>query len=123
MVGLEVTGRDGRGQTSPSILGVGENVKTARIKPLAKRVFEENRKYQSLRTTRLLKRYRLSEKNGRQECAAELTAQSGGLGYDQMVKIAERAGFREALATIGREVARLFRDVVQRTPELARRYG
>ncbi len=90
---------------------------------LAKRVFEENRKYQSLRTTRLLKRYRLSEKNGRQECAAELTAQSGGLGYDQMVKIAERAGFREALATIGREVARLFRDVVQRTPELARRYG
>ncbi len=112
---MRVTKPQGRLATSFS------NAWNPELQSLAMRVCAENRAYQRIRTARLLKKYRLVQRNGEWHCSKELSAASGGLTYSEMVKAAERAGFRRALWQMGEAVARLMIDVVERVPELAER--
>ena len=91
------------------------------LEALARRVLEENRRYQAIRTQRLLKKYALTERDGEPECRADLSRQAGGLTYRQMVAAAKRTRFRHALWQMGEAVADLFEAVVDRTPELRQR--
>lgn len=86
--------------------------------PLLETVLKENRRYQAIRNPRLLDRYKLRKLGTVWECSEELSRQTGGLRYAEMVQLAERAGFRKALWDMGEAVAHLFEEVIARSPTL-----
>lgn len=86
--------------------------------PLLERVLAENRRYQRIRTPRLLRQYRLRETSEGRQCDEELSRRTGGLSYDEMVELADEADFRHALWQMGEAVADLFEQVCDRLPML-----
>jgi hypothetical protein len=87
---------------------------------LLTRVCEENRRYLRKYLTRLLPQYELKNEAGMLRCDPELSRQSGGLSYDQMVVEARRAGLRETLGKIADESAELCGQVIERVPAIGR---
>jgi hypothetical protein len=85
---------------------------------LLKSVLTENRRYQRVRTSRLLKQYELHKTAHGWQCSSELQRQSGGYTYDDMVGLARRAGFRHALCQVADGIVTLFEQVIQRYPSL-----
>ena len=78
----------------------------------------ENRRYQKIRNGRLLQQLALRQVNGRWVCDEQLSQQTGGLQYEEMVSMAKKADFRHALWQMGEAVADLMEKVVQRQPLL-----
>ena len=85
---------------------------------LLEAVLHENRRYQAIRNARLIKKYALKERGRELVCDAELTRQTGGLTYHEMVAVADRADFRHVLWQMGEAIVTLFEAVVERTPRL-----
>lgn len=81
-------------------------------------VLAENRRYQAIRNPRLIRRYRLRQSGSKLLCSDELSRQSGGLNYSEMLELADEADFRHALWQMGEAVAGLFESVIERSPEL-----
>lgn len=81
-------------------------------------VLQENRRYQRLRTPRLIEEYALRQTPRGWDCDPELSRQAGGLTYAEMVELADRADFRQVLWQMGKAIATLFEQVVQRLPLL-----
>ena len=86
--------------------------------PLLQAVLQENRSYQQVRNGRLLQQLALRKVNGRSICDEELSQRTGGLSYEEMVRLADQADFRHALWQMGEAVADLMEQVVQRQPLL-----
>ena len=81
-------------------------------------VLHENRSYQAIRNSRLIKSYRLRKSGSTFHCTEELSRQSGGLNYSEMLELADQANFRHALWQMGEAIAGMFESVVERSPEL-----
>jgi hypothetical protein len=81
-------------------------------------VLAENRRYQRIRNPRLLKRYALQKTKTGWQCSKELSDQTGGLSYREMIELADKADFRHALWQMGEAIARLFEQVIDRLPAL-----
>jgi hypothetical protein len=93
------------------------NAWAPQLAPLLSRVLQENRRYQAIRNSRLLKQYELRKVKGVWQCSEELSRQTGGLTYSEMVGLAERAQFRHALWQMGEAIVGLFEQVIHRTPQ------
>ena len=65
-------------------------------------VMGENRRYQKIRTPRLLKQLELDPIT--QNCDSELSQITGGLTFQEMMQVAEAAKFRQTLTYIGKSV-------------------
>ncbi len=85
---------------------------------LIKKVLAENRRYQKIRNPRLLKQYALKKTNSGWQCDDELSQRTGGMTYQEMVAMADDAGFRHALWQMGEAIADLFEQVIERQPLL-----
>ena len=85
---------------------------------LIMKVLAENRRYQRIRNGRLLKQYALTKTRTGWECDPELSRRTGGMTYQEMVAIADEAGFRHALWQMGEAITDLFEQVIQRQPLL-----
>jgi hypothetical protein len=96
------------------------NAWAPQLAPLLSQVLAENRRYQAIRNSRLLKQYALRKTNGVWQCSEELSRQAGGLTYAEMVGLAERAQFRHALWQMAEAIVELFQQVIERTPQLQR---
>ena len=94
------------------------NAWSPQLKPLLNAVLIENRRYQAIRNPRLLKQYQLRKIRNAWECSDELSNQTGGLRYVEMVRIADEANFRHALWQMGEAIANLFEEVIERSPKL-----
>lgn len=94
------------------------NAWTPNLAPLLDDVLHQNRRYQIIRNTRLLKLYRLKKLKSEWHCDAELTRQSGGLRYSEMVNLADKADFRHALWEMGEAIVTLFEQLIERSPYL-----
>jgi hypothetical protein len=81
-------------------------------------VLKENRRYQSIRNPRLLKLYELRKAGSTWNCAEQLSKQTGGLTYQEMLDHANRANFRHALWQMGEAIVTLFEQVIARAPRL-----
>lgn len=81
-------------------------------------VLDENRRFQRVRNEYLTKQLALTKTDAGWQCDAELSKQTGGLSYTEMVKLAEKANFRHALWQMGEAIARLFEQVIERQPHL-----
>ncbi|HJN13764.1 MAG: hypothetical protein QGH33_20760 [Pirellulaceae bacterium] len=88
------------------------------LQPLLGRVLKENRRYQAIRSPRLLRLYALQKMGSDWNCNEELSRQTGGLSYSEMVEMAKRANLRHALWQMGEAIATLFEQVVERAPRL-----
>ena len=88
------------------------------LEPLLRAVLNENRRYQAIRNLRLLKEYELTKNGVRWECSEKLSRQTGGLRYNEMVGLADRADFRHALWSMAEAIADLFVQVINRSPAL-----
>ena len=66
----------------------------------------------------LLKELELHQKGDHLECSSSMQAASGGLSYVQMIELAEKARFRNALWQMGEAVADLFQAVTERVEAL-----
>ncbi len=82
------------------------------------RVLEENRRYQKIRNSRLLKQYALTKSGTSWKCDAELSRRAGGLSYAEMVELADKANFRHALWQMGEAIVALFEQVIERVAAL-----
>lgn len=101
---------------------LGRDFSTAwepRYQKLITKVMAENRRYQRIRNPRLIKQLALRRTPTGLDCDPELKAKTGGLTYQQMVNLADRAGFRNALLQIATATADLFDDIVRRQPTLS----
>ena len=87
---------------------------------LARAVLKENRRYQVIRTPRIIKQLELIETRHGWDCHPELTRRSLGLHYPDMQKLAKQANFRHALWQISEAIAKLFTEVLERVPDLER---
>ena len=67
-------------------------------------VMGENRRYQKIRTLRLLQQLELDPVT--QSCDPELSRITGGLAFEEMMRMAEAAKFRQTLAYIGESVGK-----------------
>lgn len=94
------------------------NAWSTNLASLLERVLAENRRYQRMRTPRLLQQYRLRETSAGRQCDEELSRRTGGLSYEEMVELADQADFRHALWQMGEAVADLFERVGDRLPIL-----
>lgn len=94
------------------------NAWSPQLAPLLKVVLTENRRYQAIRSSRLVDRYQLRMVGGNRECSEGLSQQSGGLRYAEMIRAADMADFRHALWTIGEAIGRLFGQVLERLPSI-----
>ncbi len=90
------------------------------LEPLLMSVLNQNRRYQTIRNPRLLEKYRLTKTGDHWECSEELSRQTGGLRYSEMVGLAARADFRHALWSMGEAIVDLFGQVIDRSPVLQR---
>lgn len=86
---------------------------------LLTKVLGENRRYLRTLIGRWLDELALRKEGRGWACSEEMSRQSGGLSYTDMVAAAEKANFRHALWQIGEAVADLFEAVVRRVPSLA----
>ncbi|MBC8290741.1 MAG: hypothetical protein H8E37_10540 [Planctomycetes bacterium] len=94
------------------------NAWSPQLAPLLGEVLNENRRYQAIRNPRLVKSYRLRKIGTEWACSEELSRQTGGLTYREMVEAADEADFRHALWGIAEEIAHLFEQVIERSPSL-----
>lgn len=94
------------------------NAWSPHLAPLLQAVLQENRRYQAIRNPRLVKLYRLRKVGAAWKCSDELSRQTGGLSYQDMVELADRAEFRHALWNMGEAIVSLFEQVVDRSPGL-----
>lgn len=94
------------------------NAWSSDLAPLLNVVLRENRRYQAIRNPRLLKLYRLKRLKSEWHCDEELSRQSGGLHYSEMVKLADKADFRHAMWEMGEAIVTLFEQIVERSPYL-----
>lgn len=85
---------------------------------LLRAVLAENRRYLKIHKDHVLKELELTRTRDGWECSAALREATGGLGYSQMVKLADQANLRNALWQMGEAVANLFSQVVERLPAL-----
>jgi hypothetical protein len=69
----------------------------------------------------LLKLYRLKKLKSEWHCDEELSRQSGGLRYSEMVQLADKANFRHALWEMGEAIVTLFEQIVERSSCLQNR--
>jgi hypothetical protein len=67
------------------------NAWAPQMKPLLAEVLKENRRYQQIRNSRLLKQYALKKTKSGWDCSDELMLQTGGLSYVEMIGLARRA--------------------------------
>jgi hypothetical protein len=86
--------------------------------PLLRKVLAENRRYQGIRNGRLLKQLALSRTPGGWQCDDQLSKQTGGLTYAEMVDLAETAGYRRALRKMAEAIVDMFVQVHQQEPLL-----
>ena len=100
------------------LAAVYPNAWSPQLAPLLTEVLKENRRYQTIRNPRLIKSYRLRKNGAEWMCSEELSRQTGGLTYTEMVEAADKAGFRHALWTIAEKTADLFETVIERVPGL-----
>ncbi|MBI2477488.1 MAG: hypothetical protein HYV60_02195 [Planctomycetia bacterium] len=84
-------------------------------------VLSENRRYQRIRSPRLIKQHALTKTRDGWQCDAELSRTAGGFSYAEMIELADKANFRHALWQMGEAVATLFEQVVERVPALQER--
>ncbi|MEO2014646.1 MAG: hypothetical protein ABGZ53_09755 [Fuerstiella sp.] len=91
------------------------NAWSPHLAPLLSAVLQENRRYQKIRNVRLLKLYALQKTGQRWDCSPELSRQSGGLSYSEMVEVADQADFRHAMWQMGEAIVRLFEQVIERS--------
>jgi len=94
------------------------NAWSPQLAELLQVVLRENRRYQAVRNPRLLKLYELQKTGPEWKCREDLSRQTGGLSYVDMVELADRADFRHALWKMGEAIALLFEQVVERSPGL-----
>ena len=94
------------------------NAWAPQLSALLESVLKENRRYQAIRNPRLIEAYALRKRNREWECSDELSHRTGGLRYVEMVRLADRANFRQALWDLGESIAGLFEQVVDRSPSL-----
>lgn len=87
------------------------------LAPLLNLVMVENRRYLEILIPGWLKELELIRTEHGLDCA-EATRALTGLHYAEMVALADRANFRQALWQIGETVAGVFADVVQHRPSL-----
>ncbi len=85
---------------------------------LLRAVLAENRRYQKIRNERLLKQLQLRHTPTGWACDEQLSRRTGGLSYQQMVQLSQKAHFRHALWQMGEAVADLFEQIVERQPLL-----
>ena len=85
---------------------------------LLRKILAENRRYQRIRNRRLLEKLALRHTPAGRQCDPQLSEQTGGLTYDQMVAAAKAAGFRRALWQIAEAIVDLFVQVHQQEPRL-----
>ena len=83
-------------------------------------VLKENRRYLKKYLERLLPDYKLTQVGNEWHCDAEMSRQSGGLSYSEMVAAAREAGLRDTLNQIAAEAANQCEQVIQRVPRLFR---
>jgi hypothetical protein len=86
--------------------------------PLLRRVLAENRRYQRIRNGRLLKQLALTRTPAGWQCDEQLSKQTGGLTYAEMVDLAEAAGYRHALWQMAESIVDMFVQVHQQEPLL-----
>ena len=91
------------------------NAWAPQLAPLLEAVLKQNRRYQAIRNPRLLQLYKLRKVGSGWECSEELSRRSGGLRYSEMVRLADRADFRQALWDMGEAIASLFEQVGDRS--------
>ncbi|HIE99719.1 MAG TPA: hypothetical protein EYG03_03125 [Planctomycetes bacterium] len=94
------------------------NAWSPHLAPLLNAVLQENRRYQKIRNARLLKLYALKKTGQHWNCSRELSVQTGGLSYSEMVELADQADFRHAMWQMGEAIVTLFEQVIERTPLL-----
>lgn len=87
-------------------------------RPLLETVLRENRRYQRIRNRRILAELELTPGPGGWHCSDELSRQTGGLNYADMVALAVQADFRHALWQIAEAIADLFGEIVEKQPLL-----
>ncbi len=88
------------------------------LEKLTLAVMEENRRYQRIRNARLLKQLELKREKGRWKCDEELSKITGGLSYEEMVELAEKANFRHAMWQMGEAIVNLYEQVIEAQPLL-----
>ena len=81
-------------------------------------VLAENRHYQRIRNQRILEKLELIRTDKGWQCDQELARITGGLSYQQMVELADKANFRRALGQMTEAIADVFEQVVARQPLL-----
>lgn len=88
------------------------------LEKLTLAVMAENRRYQRIRNARLLKQLELKREKGCWTCDEELSKITGGLSYQEMVELAEKANFRHAMWQMGEAIADLYEQVIEAQPLL-----
>ena len=91
------------------------NAWSPQLARLLNAVLQENRRYQKIRNSRLLKLYALKKTGQRWNCSQELSRQTGGLSYSEMLELADQADFRHAMWQMGEAIVRVFEQVIERT--------
>ena len=81
-------------------------------------VMTENRRYQRVRNNRLLRQMEICRTLQEWMCDNELSRITGGLSYQQMIKMAKDANFRAALSQIGETISVFFEEIAKRVPIL-----
>jgi hypothetical protein len=87
---------------------------------LLRAVLRENRRYLRIYQEEVLKEMALQRTDEGWQCSADLRQVTGGLSYEQMIEVAEKAHFRHALWQIAEAVGDLFSQVVPLVPNLRR---
>ena len=96
------------------------STRRADLRPLTMKVLAENRRYQQIRNARTIRKMALRRAGHGWECDEQLSRQSGGLSYAEMLEAAEKAGFRHALWQIAERIADIFQRIVELQPHTRR---
>ena len=87
--------------------------------PLLRALLAENRRYQRIRSPRLVQQLTLkTAANSERICGAGLSRVAGGLSYMEMLEAAETANFRHALWQMGEIIADVFAKIIDRQERL-----
>ena len=81
-------------------------------------VMAENRRYQRIRNSRILKQLALKKTEVGLQCDQILSERAKGLKYGEMLELANKANFRHALWQMGEVIAEIFEEIVRLTPEM-----
>ena len=71
----------------------------------------ENRRYQKIRNPRLVEKLALDQMPDGLNCNVQLSQITGGLSIEEMMQLADAAGFRQTLAQIGEAVAQFLASI------------